>query len=442
MDQLRIAENKVSGLEITGRAAQLSTARAEADLSVKIASVVAGASKIGDIQLAAKLRQPDVSAQLALASPEPLSLQLAARLDDDRQGLVLSRFDLSYSRARWRAERDAHLRFANQTTSLQNLRLRADQQTLAIDASQDPDRILAHLALSQLRLDLLPAVLVDPRMKLGGTLDVDARARGEPSNPTLAAQVRLQQGRFQNAAKIDASLDATLADQKIAGTLAVTAPFAAVDGQFQLPVDPLGGAPLDISVNLTRLDLSDALRAAGTPPQVDGRLAAHLRVTGDAAHPKADLTVTGRDLDVRRPAGTPAGQKTIEVGHARIRLTYEDRTARADIDFASAHGGVLRVDAAAKLDLGYPQVTEGIVIKKIPIHGKVVARNLDVAWIAQFNPRVETLGGQVNAQAQLAGTVGDPQFVGDVRWKNGKVVATGAPETVAAGRGAAPVPRP
>jgi len=71
------------------------------------------------------------------------------------------------------------------------------------------------------------------------------------------------------------------------------------------------------------------------------------------------------------------------------------------------------------------------VAKKIPVHGKVVAKDFDVAWIARFNDRVESLGGQVSANAKLAGTLGDPQMIGDVRWKNGKVVAVAAPRPAA-----------
>jgi autotransporter translocation and assembly factor TamB len=66
------------------------------------------------------------------------------------------------------------------------------------------------------------------------------------------------------------------------------------------------------------------------------------------------------------------------------------------------------------------------------VHGKVVAKDFDVAWIARFDDQVETLGGRVSADAKVAGTVGDPQFIGDVRWKHGKVVAVAPPK--AAGR--------
>jgi len=396
----------------------------EADLHVALASIVAGATKLGAIRLDAGLRHQELSAELALAAPEPISLSLAARLDDDRQGLKLSRFELLYPRVHWISEGDARVRFADRALTLDKFRLRSDKQTLALDASKVEDRVEGHLALSQLRLDLLPAPLVDPALKLGGAVDLDVAASGDLDNPKLTARLRLTQGRFQRVSRLSASLDATVADHGINGTLALSAPFALVDSQFQAPVDPLAGGPLDVTLNVTRLDLADALLAAALAPRVDGRLSAHLRVSGEAASPKADLTVIGRDLDVKRPAGASVGAKTIEFGHARIRLTYEKSVARADIDFGSAQGGTLRVNATARIDLGYPRVTQGIVAKKIPVHGKVVAKDFDVAWIAQFNPRVETLGGQVSADAQLAGTLADPQFVGDVRWKNGKMVAT------------------
>ena len=45
----------------------------------------------------------------------------------------------------------------------------------------------------------------------------------------------------------------------------------------------------------------------------------------------------------------------------------------------------------------------------------------------------DDLGGKVSADAKVGGTVGDPQFIGDVRWKNGKVVAI-APSKPAARR--------
>ena len=102
-----------------------------------------------------------------------------------------------------------------------------------------------------------------------------------------------------------------------------------------------------------------------------------------------------------------------------------------EIDFASAHGGTLVVDATTRVNLSYPRVKRPLDPAKLPVRGKVVAKDLEVGWIAAFSPGVESLGGEVSADAKLAGTVGEPQFIGDVRWKNGELVATMPPKKAA-----------
>ena len=208
-------------------------------------------------------------------------------------------------------------------------------------------------------------------------------------------------------------------------------------GSFGLPVQPNApdttAAKIDVRLDVTRLDLGDVLRAGAVTTGIDGLAELHLRLTGSADDPRVDFTAAGKDLRVSRPpptrttAGVAAAPATLDVGHARLHLTYATRKAGAEINFASAHGGSLRVDAGANVDLSYPRVTRGLVVKKLPVRGKVVARSLNVAWLAQVNPRVESLGGQVSADASLTGTLGDPQFIGDVRWKNGGIVARVAP---------------
>lgn len=431
-DHLRLAENAISGLSFDARVDHLSRAPGQADLQIAVGSMTAGTTKLGKIHLDAKVHQQDFFAEATLASPEPVTLALAGRLDDDQQGLALARLALSYPRAKWVSEGTSRLRFGGQRLSLTDLRLRSQAQELAVDGSKVGERIDGHLALTKLRLDLLPALVVDPEMNLGGALDIVVTAHGELSDLKAVARMSLEGGRFRRFSKIRATVDATLADQRIDGTLGVEAPVAAVEGSFHLPVNPLAAdGPLNLRLDVTRLGLADTLRGAAMEPQADGRLTARLRVSGSAGSPKIALTINGHDLDVKRPASATTGPKTLDVGRARIHLTYADRAAQADIDFASAHGGTLRVDAAAGIDLSYPRVAQGIVVKKIPVHGKVVAKDLDVAWISRFNDRVEALGGQVSANAQLAGTVGAPQFIGDVRWKGGKVVATAAPKSTA-----------
>ena len=430
-NHLRLAENSITDLSIDGRAAQLAKIPGEIDLTVTLASVVAGATRLGQIDLGAKIRQQTISLSASLASPEPIHLAVAGQVDGDRQGVVLSRLSLSYPKAEWVSEGTAHLRFEPQRLSLSGLRLQAHEQRLAIDGSKDGERVDGHVALTNLRLDLLPALVAPRALNLGGLVDLDIKASGQVDDPRLVVRVALEEGRFKTVSKIAAAVDATLADQQVDGTLNARAPFLEMNGGFHLPVDPLAGGALNLRLAVERLDLAEALRGSGMKPELAGRLSARLRVTGTAGNPQVALTVNGRDLNVKRPAGAVEGPNAIDMGHASIHLTYEDRAAHADVDFASAHGGELHVEAGARVNLAYPAVTEGIDVKKIPVHGKVVAKDFDVAWIARFNDQVETLGGKVSADAKVAGTVGDPQFIGDVRWKNGKMVTVAAPNAAA-----------
>ena len=427
-NHLRFAQNTITELAIDGHAAQLAQIPGQADVTVTVASMVAGTTKLGKIELGATVRQRMLSLSASLASPEPIRAALAGQVDDDRQGLVLSHLSLSYPKAEWVSEGNAHLRFEERKLSLSGLRLHARDQQLTVDGSKDDQRVDAHVALTKFRLELLPGMVAPRDLNLGGTVDLDVTADGEVNEPKVVARMTLAEGRFRTFSKIGATVDATLADQQVDGTLTVRAPFTEMNGGFHLPVDPLAGGALNLRLAVEKLDLGEALRGSGMKPEVAGRMTAHLRVTGSAGDPKVVLTVNGHDLNVKRPASAAEGPDAIDLGHARIHLTYEDRAAHADVDFASAQGGELQVDAAARVNLAYPAVTEGIDVKKIPVHGKVLAKDFDVAWIARFNDQIETLGGRVSADAKVAGTVGDPQFIGDVRWKHGKVVTVASPK--------------
>ena len=438
-ERLQVGENVVSDLSIKGQLAHLSGRPGEADLDVAIASVTAGKTQLRALSLGAKVREQAVSAEIKIGGPESVSLMLAGQIDNDQQGLAIERLVLAYPAARWASDEIARIRFVDDTFSVAHLRLASQGQALAIDADKTGERVDGHLALERLRLDLLPAIAVDPAMHLGGLLDVDVRAAGEVANPTVTTRVHLEHGRYQRFAQIDAQVEARLADKQVDGTASIDAPFAGVEAAFKLPSDPTApGAPLDLRVDVTRLDVARTLAAAQMAELAGGRATLNLRLTGSADQPKVDLKISGRDLTVNRPVTATKGADTIDVGQGRVHLTYADRVAGVDLDFGSSHGGTLRVDAGAHVDLSYPHVTRGLVIAKIPVHGKVVARSFDVAWLSRFSDRVDAMGGQVSADARLAGTVGDPQMVGDVHWKNGNVVATVAPAPPAPARARVP----
>jgi autotransporter translocation and assembly factor TamB len=213
-------------------------------------------------------------------------------------------------------------------------------------------------------------------------------------------------------------------DQDVQVTLGVRAPFVSADARVATTTTPLAtDAPIDLTLDVKQLELGRLFRGLDKPPTMDGHLKVAAHVDGTAAAPHLDLTAEASALSVQNPARQDTGVPSVSVGHGRLHVTYADRAARAKLDFQSAHGGMLTVDAAAHINLGYPRGVRRLVVSRVPVTGKVTAKRLDVGWIAAFNPRVESLGGQVTADARLAGTMADLQVIGDVRWKNGELVA-------------------
>jgi hypothetical protein len=429
-ETLQFGKNVISRLTIKGQAAHVSNRPGSAELELSVASVSAGTTQLRGIALSVKVAVADVSAKFELASPARVDLSLAGQLDGDQHGFALRNLTLSVPGGRWTSEGTAHIRFDSGGLFLEKFRLLSDGQVFALDGSKRDQGIAAHLLVSGLRLGRLPTAMIDPALRLDGDLDADIKADGQMDAPKVVARLDLRQARYQGFSKINAKLMATLEDQKVGGSVRVEAPFLTANAEFKLPTDPLlPGAPIDLRLDVKHLDLADVLRAAELKAGA-GRVNLKLRLDGSADKPNVDLSLEAFDLAVSRPRQVTKGTKTIDLGHLHLHLTYADLAARAEVDFASSHGGTLVVDAGTHVDLSYPRVTRGLKVPKLPLHGKVVARNLDVAWIAQFGQRVESMGGEVSADSRLGGTVGDPEFIGDVHWKNGEIVTTARPKAV------------
>src|SRR6266545_1078696 len=315
------------------------------------------------IAVSARLHEQDVTAALQVSKPARVELALAGRFSDERRVFDLARLMLGYPGTNWALERPARLRSDDSELSLSNFRLVSKQQTLAIEARRRGEDVDAHLALTALELGQLPTSLIDPKLRLDGVLNLDVKAQ----------------------------------QQRVEATMGVQTSFLAATAAAKLSMEPLGpGAPMDVALDIKHLDIGKLMRAAGRPSPADGRANLKLRLDGSTDDPNLVLTVEAFDLE---------------------------------LDFASARGGKLVIDASTNLDLSYPNpgTKRRIVAAKLPIRGRLVARNLDVGWVALLNPRVETVAGKLTADARLGGSVGNPEVIGDVRWKNGAAVATQPP---------------
>ena len=74
----------------------------------------AGTTKLGKLELGAKVRQQTISSLREPGVSRADQRGAAGHVDDDRQGLMLSKLSFSYPKAEWLSEGTAHLRFEEQ----------------------------------------------------------------------------------------------------------------------------------------------------------------------------------------------------------------------------------------------------------------------------------------------------------------------------------------
>lgn len=393
-----------------------------------------GSTVIRGFSVTGRFKDLALELRAGITAPEPLKLALAATVDGDRRGAALRVLSVDYPQATWNLEKPVRVRADDHTSSISALRLVAGDQVISLEGSQGPEDMRAAVAIERFRLDRLPALVAPPQLRLAGVVDAAVTiARRRDDDPNMHANLGISGLRFQQFEGIDVRAQTSMADEKLVGALAVQAPFAKLDATFEATAEPLApGAPLMLDATISRLDLGDLLaKVQRKAAPADGAITSRLRVRGSADDPSVDLTLDASRLRVPAPkpaagpavaSGQPGGP--VDVGEARLHLTYDHRVGRAKVTFTSSHGGELKADASAKVDLSYPRVTRLPKPAKIPIDGKIVARDFDVAWAAALSDRVETMSGRVAIDAKLAGTVADPQFLGDVRWKDGHVVTT------------------
>ena len=178
IERLRVGDNAIDGLTLEARTAHLAKSPDLADLEIHVASIHAGTTQLGAIAIGAAVRGQAISAKATLASPEAVDLTLSGTLDTEPHSLALEFFTVRFPDVLWSTDGDRRTSASARRLSLTNFRLRSQGQTIAIDASKTGDAIDAHLAVQSLRLALLPHILVDPSLHLGGLVDADVRAGG------------------------------------------------------------------------------------------------------------------------------------------------------------------------------------------------------------------------------------------------------------------------
>ncbi|MFP2901821.1 translocation/assembly module TamB domain-containing protein [Corallococcus sp. 4LFB] len=113
------------------------------------------------------------------------------------------------------------------------------------------------------------------------------------------------------------------------------------------------------------------------------------------------------------------------LGQARLHYSYSQAKSLFDAMLTAPGGGSLLLGGTLGLDLSLPafQAAQGPAKKvdRAPVEVSLRARRFDPTFLSGISPYVRSLGGLMQADANLGGTVGAPTFKGALAWKDGKL---------------------
>src|SRR6266852_6350191 len=156
--------------------------------------------------------------------------------------------------------------------------------------------------------------------------------------------------------------------------------------------------------------------ALGAPEEttLDGVLRCDLSVTGSLANPVASLRAEFDQLSAQKVA----------LGKANLEYNYRQATSTLSLGLAS-RGGTLRVAGQSKLDLSYGSIRKGLAFGSAPIDLTVNASKFDLSGFSGLASAVRIIGGTLDAQASIQGTIDVPKVQGKLEWAQGTLALLG-----------------
>jgi len=190
---LRFADTRARALKVSVHMADVDRVL-DANAQVTAQELQLGDRVMKPVELTLLTRGRAVDLHAGIGGTLPLELHLGGISDEDRQGLRMETFTLSYPEATWKLEAPSRLRFAANDLSLEPLRLVADDdaQAIRLGGWKRGNRLDATVGLQALDLGKLPRALIPPKIALAGRVSLDARARGTMADPSLEATVDAQ----------------------------------------------------------------------------------------------------------------------------------------------------------------------------------------------------------------------------------------------------------
>ena len=388
-------------------------AQPDGSLQVFAQHLAAGNVDLGSPRFAMDLQFP--VAHLGIdAGVKDGSLKLIgdATIDDDKDGLVLSNFTISWPGNQLVLRHAANVHFRDQVI-VEPLDLVGDHGSLRFQAQLQPPpgRMDVAVVVTKFELDRLPQFALPKDLALHGVLDANAVVQGPRAAPDLDLRADLRGGtaRPLRGLAFDAHTHAHVHGGRLKtdGWLAST-DLLRVEWNGEAPVQDLKSqpptAPLQFEARLLGMDvarLADGAKIVQLQQQhAHGRLDLHLVASGTLGAPRATVAVEAHD----------AGTAKIQHVDARLGLLLEK--GRAAVDGAVSLGGapLLGFTARAPLDL-LRALKDGAYLRgalQRPLQAEVAVTQVELSRLAQSGLLPEGSAGKVTLGARFTGSVVDP----------------------------------
>ncbi|MBL8949460.1 MAG: translocation/assembly module TamB domain-containing protein [Myxococcaceae bacterium] len=244
--------------------------------------------------------------------------------------------------------------------------------------------------------------LLSPDAEGTVTLEKVASARFKPIDATVAFEAN----REATTVKVNAKTQKTrLADL----VMTAWAPLETVTDLERVTVVRMSGEG-----RLGPFTLADLMNPNPDETQPRGTVAGDLELQGTLKDPKAVLRANLQDVAFGKVA----------LGKANVRFDYENATSNLQMTLFTG-AGRLRAKGALRLDLSQPALMKGVGWKEAPVELEVKSDQLDLAFLSGALETIPRVEGKLDMNAKVQGTLGLPQFIGDVALKQGRVAVAG-----------------
>ncbi|MGZ6125895.1 MAG: hypothetical protein ACXWLR_13095, partial [Myxococcales bacterium] len=347
-------------------------------------------------------------------------LQIAgdARIDEDKDGLVLSHFIVSYPGNSLHLANDADVHFRD-VLILEPIDLIGDHGSLRLQAQVQPPpgRIDASLVVSRFELDRLPQFVLPEGLGLHGILDATAVVQGPRAAPDLDVRADVRGAGLRPLG--DLSLDAQTHAHVHGGVLQTDGWVAGkdvlrLDFHGAVPVQIASqpaNAPIQFEGRLAQVDLARlaemakiaSLQQQGAHGIVDARLVA----SGTLAAPRATLSLDAHGV----------GTATIQQVDARAGLLLEKGALALDATLLLGGAPAVGLTAQAPFDLQRAMRDKGYLRGALerPLKAELAVTQLPLQRMAQSGLLPEGSAGSISLSARLGGTPSRPTLVLDTR---------------------------